>query len=92
MSPEAAQTLALQVLTWMIGEPDVLNPFLSESGAAIEDLRTLATSDAGLLAIVDHVMQGDARVLTAAEAIGVRPETIGQARQVLAGPAARHWT
>ena len=39
MTPELAETLAVQALSWLIGEDDLRDVFLGASGASEKDLR-----------------------------------------------------
>ena len=39
MTPDLAQTLAVQALAWMIGEDDLREVFMGASGASEHDLR-----------------------------------------------------
>ena len=39
MTPDIAQTLAVQALAWLIGEEDLRDVFLGASGASEQDLR-----------------------------------------------------
>ena len=41
-SPDAAETLALRALAWLIGDHDLLAVFLGATGASADDVRTRA--------------------------------------------------
>ena len=76
---ESADALALDVLLWMVGDPDRLMPFLAATGLGPDDLRSGARDPAVLGAVLDHVMGDEPVLLACAEGIGVPPERIAAA-------------
>ena len=90
--PESAEILGLQVLSWVLAEPEVLAGFLAASGASPGDLAALAREPAFLGALIDHLMEEDSRVLACAAALGVPPTALGAARKALPGGQDPHWT
>lgn len=89
---EAAETVALQALTWLLSQSDELDGFLNASGAAPGDLAGLARDPTFLAALVDYLLETDARVLACTGALGLPPEALGTARQGLPGGRDPHWT
>jgi hypothetical protein len=82
---ESAETLAVDVLAWLAGEPEALARFLSLSGIEPATLRT-AAADPGFLAGVLDFTCGDEALLTAfAGHAGIRPERVVAARRTLNG-------
>jgi hypothetical protein len=92
MSPDQAETLALQALAHLAGDPDLLGAFLGATGADLAGLRAGARDPAFLGAVLDFLLQEDARVLAFAAAAGVPPTLPAQARAALPGGHAWHWT
>lgn len=90
--PESAEVLGLQVLSWVLAEPEVLSGFLAATGASPGDLAALAREPAFLAALIDHLLQEDARVLACAAALNLPPTALVQARQALPGGNDPHWT
>lgn len=89
---ESAETTALQALGWLLGEPEELGGFLNASGAAPGDLGTLARDPQFLAALIDYLLETDARVLACCAALGVPPTALGEARTGLPGGRDPHWT
>lgn len=89
---DIAQTRALQALGWLAGQDGLLDGFLHMSGASLADLRAQAQEPAFLAALLDFILQQDAWVIDCAEALGVAPQDLVDARAVLGGGDIRHWT
>ena len=85
MTRELAETVAIQALSYIAEEPDRLGRFLALSGIGPESLRDAAREPNFLLGVLDH-LAGDETLLRAfATATDVAPETVTQARDLLAG-------
>ena len=89
---EAAETLALQCLTWMVGHEHLMDVFMGATGASRDDLRNGAQDPAFLGFLLDFVMQDDAWVMEFCEAHNLRGEAVMQARAALPGGQQMHWT
>lgn len=89
---ETAETVALQALGWLLGQPEELGGFLAASGVAPGDLAGLARDPVFLAALVDYLMEADARVLACTGDLGLPPTALGEARQGLPGGRDPHWT
>src|SRR5438552_17111005 len=85
---QAAETVAIQALSFLAGEPSRLGRFLAETGLGPESLRGAAKSPGFLLSVLDFVLVDDALVKDFAGATELTPSTVAAARQALAGP---HW-
>jgi hypothetical protein len=92
LSQEAAETVALQALTWLAGNEDLLPVFLGSTGASEADLRTRMSSPDFLLSVLDFLMMDDAWVIAFCDASSIPYERPMQARHVLPGGAPTHWT
>ena len=92
MTPDHAETLALQALAHLAAHEDLLGAFLASSGADLAGLRAGAADPAFLGAVLDFLLQEDDRVLALAAALGVAPTLPAQARAALPGGQAWHWT
>jgi hypothetical protein len=92
MKQESAETLALRALAWLAADPEAMQGFLGATGASPADLPQLAAEAAFLAAVLDHLLQEDARVIAFCDAESVPYTLPMQARAVLAGGAAWHWT
>jgi hypothetical protein len=89
---DAAETLALQALGWLLAQPEELGGFLSTSGAAPGDLAHLARDPVFLAALVDYLLETDDRVLACTKDLGLPPTALGEARHGLPGGRDPHWT
>jgi hypothetical protein len=83
---ESTDALALDVLLWMVQDPDRLMPFLNATGLGPDDLRAGMNDPTVLGAVLDHVMTDEPVLLACAEAIGVKPERIAAAWRRRAPP------
>lgn len=92
MTRDFAETYALTVLTWLVGNHDLLPLFLGSTGASGDDLRANAKSPEFLGAVLDFVLMDDLWVTSACNDTGLAPDLMAQARQVLPGGEQINWT
>lgn len=92
MNSDAAETLALQALSWLLSQEDLLPVFLGASGTAAEDLRTRAADPELLGSVLDFILMDDAWIAGFCGALGLPMEAPMQARQALPGGALPNWT
>ena len=67
MIPHAAETFALNVLTWLVGDEDLLPIFMNSTGTDEEALRENAGSPEFLGAVLDFLLIDDAWVFDVAK-------------------------
>lgn len=89
---ESAETLALQALTWLATQPEELGAFLNASGASISDLAALAGNPGFLGALLDFMLESDARVMAFCDAEGLPYTAPMHARSALPGGQNVNWT
>ena len=82
---EVAETLAIQALSFLAGEPSRLGRFLAESGIGPETLRSAAKSPQFLVSVLDFVLGSRAITEEFARASELTPAAVAAARQVLGG-------
>lgn len=92
LSKDAAETLALQALGWLVNNDELMPVFLGATGASAEDLRAQAGHPAFLASILEFLTMDDAWVVAFCDAVGEDYMVPMMARQVLLGESARHWT
>ena len=92
MTPEAAETYALKVLGWLVGEAEILPIFMGSSGSSAVDIKARAQDADFLLAVLDFVMLDDAWVLACCQACALVPDEMQIARQMLPGGSTVNWT
>ncbi|MCE8526147.1 DUF3572 domain-containing protein [Ruegeria pomeroyi] len=90
-SADAAETLALQALTWLVTNDELLPVFLGSTGADIGDLRARAGDRQFLASVLDFLTMDDAWVIAFCDEQGIAYDQPMQARAVLGG-GEMHWT
>jgi hypothetical protein len=83
MRRDAAESLAVQALSFLAGEPERLARFLALTGIGPDRIRAAAASPGFLAGVLDHVASEDALVTTFAAEAGIKPEEIEKARRIL---------
>lgn len=82
---EAAETVAIQALSYIAGDPERLGRFLGITGIGPAQIREAAREPGFLAGVLDY-LAGDERLLTDfARETDHDPITISQARHVLGG-------
>ena len=89
---EFAETVALQSLSWLLADDELLPRFLAATGADPSQLVNLAREPVFLGAVLDFLLTEDSLVLGFAEAAGLAPEAVLRARAGLPGGDVPHWT
>jgi hypothetical protein len=85
MTPQQAETIALNMLTFLVSDRARAEAFLRVTGLEPADLRRGA-GDAGFLAGVADYVLGDERLLVAFAADqGLAPDSLRQVRRALPG-------
>lgn len=92
MSPNDAETLALDALGWLLGEDELFPVFLGATGAGEADLRARATDPEFLGAVLDFLMLDDAWIMRFCSARRLPFTRPAEARAALPGGAQTHWT
>ena len=92
MNRESAETLALQVVGWLVGNDELLPVFLGATGASEADLKERVGDPEFLSSVLDFLMMDDAWVVAFCDAGGMAYETPMVARQALPGGDQVHWT
>lgn len=91
-STEAAETLALQALAWLVGNEELLPVFLGSTGVGEDELRDRAGESDFLASVLDFLMMDDAWVVGFCDATNTPYEDPMKAQAVLSGKAQMHWT
>lgn len=92
MQRDAAETVAIKALSWLVGHDDLLPVFLGATGAALADVRERAADPEFLAAVLDFVMMDDAWLIAFCEGADLDCSAPMQARQSLPGGALPNWT
>ena len=93
MTPEIAQTLAVQALAWVIGQDDLRDVFLGASGASEQDLRNGIADPVCLASLLDFICMDDAWVKRFCDENSIQNYMDPMmARQILPGGEQVNWT
>lgn len=92
MSPELAETIALQALAWLVGNDDLCPTFLGATGSSVDDLRARATDTAFQASVLEFVTMDDAWVVAFCDTVNIAYDQPLMARYALPGAEAVHWT
>lgn len=85
MGRKSAETLAIEALGFIAGEPEWLARFLAVSGIGPATLRRAAADPAFLAGVLDFLRGDEPLLLAFAAHAGVPPGRIGEARRAFAG-------
>jgi hypothetical protein len=80
---EAAETLAIQALTYLAGEPERLARFLALTGIGPDSLRAAAREPSFLAGVLDHLASDEALLTQFAAQAQVDPLAVAEARATL---------
>ena len=92
MTNDRAESIAVDALGWMAMREDLLEGFLSTTGASADELRGLAGDPGFLGFVLDHVLSQDEYVLDFAQAVQIDAADVATARACLPGGDVPNWT
>jgi hypothetical protein len=84
LSKAVAESIAIEVLTFLAGNPARLDRFLALSGLGRDNLRAAAREPGFLAAILDHLASDESLLLAFAANAGHAPATIAKAGRIVA--------
>jgi Protein of unknown function (DUF3572) len=85
MTPERAETIALDGLGWLAGQDNAIERFLNQSGLDAASLREAAGSREMGVAVLDFLLGNEDLLLPFCESVSIAPKQIHLARHVLGG-------
>lgn len=80
---EAAETLALQALAWLVGEEDLVGVFLGSTGTTESELRARAGDPEFLGSVLDFLLMDDAWVIRFCDSEGIAYDRLMQALSLI---------
>jgi hypothetical protein len=80
---EAAATLALGALGWLLADPERARRFLDITGITPDSLRARANTPAFLAAVIAYLENHEPDLIACAETLQAAPEELTRARRVL---------
>ena len=92
MDKEIAETRALEVLTCVLSEDDLIQVFMGSTGASQNDLRSNTLSHEFLISILDFVLMDDRWVISCGKFLNIDPSQIQLIRMSLDGGQEVNWT
>ena len=92
MSPEAAQTIALQALGWLAGNDDLGSIFLGATGGSADDMRSRALDPDFQASVLEFLTMDDTWVIAFCDTVGLAYDQPLMARYALPGAEQVHWT
>lgn len=92
MTPERAETIALQALGWLAADDDLCATFLGASGASVEDMRVRATESAFLASVLGFLTQNDDWIIGFCDTVGLGYDQPLRALYALPGSERVEWT
>jgi hypothetical protein len=85
IAAEAAETLAIQALAFLAGEPEQLGRFLAITGIGPEGIRDAAREPQFLAGILEYVAGDEPLLVAFATQIGIDPADVARACTALGG-------
>jgi hypothetical protein len=82
-----AEALALQVLAFLLADPNQTSRFLSLTGLSPDDLRGVASSRELQAATFDYILSDEGLLLSFCQDAGIDPAIMSPAHQLLTGPS-----
>lgn len=92
MSPETAETIALQALSWLVSNDELCPTFMGSTGTSVDDLRNRAGDPAFQAAVLQFLTMDDAWVMAFCDQADLSYEMPLQAQYALPGAEQVHWT
>ena len=92
MNKEIAETRALEVLNWVLSEDDLIQVFMSATGASQDDLRSNTLNHEFLISILDFVLMDDSWVISCSKFMNIDPSQIQVIKMSLDGGQEVNWT
>ena len=87
LSKAAAESIAIESLTFLAGNPARLDRFLALSGLEPDNLRAAAGEPGFLAGVLEHLASDESLLLAFAANARRAPATIAKARDILSPPA-----
>ncbi|MBX9455601.1 MAG: DUF3572 domain-containing protein [Rhizobium sp.] len=90
-SLEEAEGAAIQILGWIVGQPDLITRFLALTGIEASSIRQAAAEPGFLAGVTGFVMAHEPTLMAYCAESGVRIEYVAACHQALAGSADENW-
>ena len=81
----AAESLAIQALSYLAREPERLGRFLALSGLGPDQVRLAAAQPGFLAGVLEYLSSDESLLLGFADHLGIDPAEVGRAQAALSG-------
>ncbi|NND20354.1 MAG: DUF3572 domain-containing protein [Silicimonas sp.] len=92
LSKDSAELLAIEALSWLVGNDELLPVFLGATGASRDDLRVRAKDPEFLASVMDFLLMDDAWIAEFCQSADYKMDFPMRARAALPGGAEVNWT
>ena len=92
LSRDSAEVLAIEALSWLVSDEELLPIFLGSTGAGADDLRNRAKDPEFLASVLDFLLMDDAWIQRFCDSAEYGYDFPVRARAALPGGAAVNWT
>ena len=89
---ENSEVIALQALTWLVGQDELCPVFLGATGTSEADLRERVTDMDFLGSVLDFLLQDDNWLIEFCDHHALAYDCVMRARALLPGGDQVHWT
>jgi hypothetical protein len=91
ISDDDAQTMAIRILGWITGQPELLSRFMALTGVDGASIRSAAAEPGFLAGVTDFVMAHEPTLMAFCEENDVKAEMVVACHHRLAGPESENW-
>lgn len=92
MTPERAETIALQALGWLAADDDLCGSFLAATGGTLDEMRVRAAESAFLASVLEFLTQKDDWIIGFCDSVNLGYDTPLRALYALPGSEKVDWT
>lgn len=92
LARDSAELLAIEALSWLVGNDELLPVFLGSTGAGVDDLRQRAKDPEFLASVLDFLLMDDAWIQAFCDSSDYSYDLPVRARAALPGGANVNWT
>ena len=86
-----AEAMAIQILSWLIGQPELMGRFLAMTGIEASSIRQAAAEPGFLAGVIGFIMAHEPTLMAFCEESGVKAERVAACHHRLAGPESENW-
>lgn len=92
MTPEHAETIALQALGWLVADDDLCGTFLGATGGTLDDMRQKASDPAFLASVLGFLTTNDDWIIGFCDTVRIGYDQPLRALYALPGAEKVEWT